>query len=118
MVGKSRRRIWVSLVASPPWKVTNNGSPNCSAEQLGLPLFVTFHGGDATKETHIRRRLFPTIYQRRRKALLARAKAFLCVSDFVARRLQAQGFPEDKLRTHYIGLDLASMAMLAKSRPM
>ena len=80
------------------------------AEQLGLPLFVTFHGGDATKETHIRRRLFPTIYQRRRKALLARATAFLCVSDFVARRLQAQGFPKDKLQTHYIGLDLASMA--------
>lgn len=80
------------------------------AERLGLPLFVTFHGGDATKQTHSRARIIPTIYQRRRAALMAGATRFLCVSDFVAGRLHAQGFPAEKLVTHYIGLDLANMA--------
>jgi glycosyltransferase involved in cell wall biosynthesis len=70
---------------------------------------VTFHGGDATKETHRRRRLIPTIYQRRLEQLQAYASGFLCVSQFVAERLGAQGFPKSKLITHYIGIDLAKM---------
>jgi hypothetical protein len=35
------------------------------ARARGIPLVVTFHGGDATKEKHYRCRLVPTIYQRR-----------------------------------------------------
>jgi len=79
------------------------------AEALGVPLFVTFHGGDATKETHQRRRLIPTIYQRRLSHLQAYASGFLCVSQFVADRLAAQGFPKAKLITHYIGIDVSHM---------
>ena len=79
------------------------------AEALGVPLFVTFHGGDATKETHQRRRLIPTIYQRRLSHLQAYASGFLCVSQFVADRLAAQGFPKAKLITHYIGIDVFGM---------
>ena len=79
------------------------------AQALGVPLYVTFHGGDATKETHRRRRLIPTIYQRRLAQLQAYASGFLCVSQFVAERLGAQGFPKSKLITHYIGIDLAKM---------
>ena len=79
------------------------------AQALGVPLYVTFHGGDATKETHRRRRLIPTIYQRRLAQLQAYASGFLCVSQFVAERLAAQGFPKSKLITHYIGIDLAQM---------
>ena len=79
------------------------------AQALGVPLYVTFHGGDATKETHRRRRLIPTIYQRRMARLQAYASGFLCVSKFVAERLAAQGFPKSKLITHYIGIDLAQM---------
>ena len=79
------------------------------AEALGVPLFVTFHGGDATKETHQRRRLIPTIYQRRLSHLQAYASGFLCVSQFVADRLAAQGFPKAKLITHYIGIDVSGM---------
>ena len=79
------------------------------AEALGVPLFVTFHGGDATKETHQRRRLIPTIYQRRLSHLQAYASGFLCVSQFVADRLAAQGFPKAKLITHYIGIDVYGM---------
>jgi len=79
------------------------------ARQLGLPLYVTYHGGDATKNTHQRQRLIPTIYQRRLAALQDYARAFLCVSDFVARRLADQGFPRDKLVTHYIGIDCSRL---------
>ena len=79
------------------------------AEALRVPLFVTFHGGDATKETHQRRRLIPTIYQRRLSHLQAYARGFLCVSQFVADRLAAQGFPKAKLITHYIGIDVSGM---------
>ena len=79
------------------------------AQALGVPLYVTFHGGDATKETHRRRRLIPTIYQRRLAQLQAYASGFLCVSKFVAERLAAQGFSKSKLITHYIGIDLAQM---------
>ena len=79
------------------------------AQALGVPLYVTFHGGDATKETHRRRRLIPTIYQRRLPQLQAYASGFLCVSQFVADRLAGQGFPKSKLITHYIGIDLAQM---------
>ena len=79
------------------------------ARALGVPLYVTFHGGDATKETHRRSRLIPTIYQRRLSRLQAYASGFLCVSRFVADRLAAQGFPKSKLITHYIGIDVAHM---------
>ena len=79
------------------------------AQRLNIPLYVTYHGGDATKFTHERKRLLPTIYQRRLAALQAYANGFLCVSDFVAKRLEAQGFPKHKLITHYIGIDLADM---------
>ena len=79
------------------------------AQRLGIPLYVTYHGGDATKFTHERKRLLPTIYQRRLAAVQDYANGFLCVSGFVARRLEAQGFPKNKLITHYIGIDIANM---------
>lgn len=79
------------------------------ARQLGIPLYVTYYGGDATKLTHQRQRLLPTIYQRRLNGLKSYASGFLCVSRFIADRLAAQGFPAEKLRTHYIGINLDRM---------
>ena len=81
------------------------------ARALGIPLFVTFHGGDATKQTHKRRRLLPSIYQRRLVQMHDYVSAYLCVSNFVAERLEAQGFPSSKLYTHYIGVPLLKMTM-------
>ena len=80
------------------------------ARALDIPLFVTFHGGDATKQTHQRSRLLPSVYQRRLARMHDYVCAYLCVSDFVAGRLRAQGFPQAKLRTHYIGVPLTQMA--------
>ena len=79
------------------------------ARALNIPLFVTFHGGDATKQTHQRRRLVPSIYQRRLAQMHDYVGAYLCVSGFVADRLRAQGFPQAKLRTHYIGIPLTEI---------
>ena len=39
------------------------------AQRLGIPLYVTYHGGDATKFTHERKRLLPTIDQPRLAAV-------------------------------------------------
>ena len=77
------------------------------ARALRVPLVVTFHGGDATKRTHYRRRLIPTVYQRRLATLQREAAAFVCVSDFIRDTLLARGFPADKLVVLRNGVDLA-----------
>ena len=77
------------------------------ARKTGLPLVVTFHGGDATKDKHFEERpLIPTIFQRRRQAMIETAETILCVSQFVRDRLIARGFPPEKLQTHYLGIDI------------
>lgn len=75
------------------------------ARALGVPLAVTFHGGDATKETHYRRRAIPTIYQRRMAALMREAALFHCVSDHIRDVLLARGFPATKLRVIRLGIE-------------
>jgi glycosyltransferase involved in cell wall biosynthesis len=83
------------------------------AEKAGLPLVVTFHGGDATKDKHFgQRALIPTIFQRRRQQLVETARTILCVSQFVRDTLIARGFPKDKLVTHYLGIDIPENVML------
>jgi colanic acid/amylovoran biosynthesis glycosyltransferase len=77
------------------------------ARALGVPLAVTFHGGDATKETHYRRRAIPTIYQRRLPALMSEAALFHCVSDYIRDTLLARGFPSEKLRVIRYGVEIA-----------
>jgi colanic acid/amylovoran biosynthesis glycosyltransferase len=76
------------------------------ARSLGIPLVVTFHGGDATKETHYRPRLLPHIYQRRLAALQREAALFVCVSEFVRDRLLARGFPPEKLEVIHQGVEI------------
>jgi len=76
------------------------------ARRLGLPLVVSFHGGDATKDKHYRRQLIPTIYQRRLDALKREAALFVCVSDFIRRRLLDRGFPAEKLVVNRYGIEV------------
>jgi colanic acid/amylovoran biosynthesis glycosyltransferase len=76
------------------------------ARQLGIPLVVTYHGGDATKDTHYRRRLLPTIYQRRLESLKHEAAAIICVSDFIRTRLLDRGFPAGKLKVIRYGIEM------------
>jgi glycosyltransferase involved in cell wall biosynthesis len=76
------------------------------ANALGVPLVVTFHGGDATKEKHYAPGLVPTIFQRRLGDLQRQASLFLCVSQFIRDRLAARGFPEAKLRVLRLGVEV------------
>src|SRR5437764_3439309 len=59
------------------------------ARALRVPLVVTFHGGDATKDSHYRRRIPPTVFRRRLAALQREAALFICVSDHIRDSLLA-----------------------------
>jgi glycosyltransferase involved in cell wall biosynthesis len=67
------------------------------ARSLRLPLLVTLHGSDVTRRVDFRARY---------SHLWERASLFLCVSDFIRRKALEAGFPEHKLRVHYIGVDV------------
>jgi len=70
------------------------------ARQLGLPLVVTYYGGDATKHSNTRDSLL-RVYNRRRAALWREAALILPCSDFLRRELAAKGCPEDKMIVHH-----------------
>ncbi len=75
------------------------------ARALRLPLVVTFHGGDATKDGPYRRRLFRTIFQRRCAALQREAALIVCVADHVREALLARDFPAAKLKVIRYGVE-------------
>jgi colanic acid/amylovoran biosynthesis glycosyltransferase len=63
---------------------------------LGLPLIVTLHGYDVTIRSES-----PNTYA----DLGKRASLFLCVSNFIRDKAIQAGFPPEKLRVHYIGIN-------------
>jgi glycosyltransferase involved in cell wall biosynthesis len=72
------------------------------ARRLALPLVVTLHGGEVSKNAHYR----PfALLRRRLPALAAYASAFVCVSDAVRQQALARGFPADRLVVLPIGTD-------------
>jgi glycosyltransferase involved in cell wall biosynthesis len=75
------------------------------ARTLRLPLAVTFHGGDATKDEHYQRQLIPTVFQRRCAALQREAALFICVAEHIREVLLARGFPAAKLKVIRYGVE-------------
>ena len=75
------------------------------ARALGLPLVVTFHGGDATKDGPYRKRLFPTVFQRRYMALQREAALIVCVAEHIREALLARDFPAAKLKVIRYGVE-------------
>jgi colanic acid/amylovoran biosynthesis glycosyltransferase len=77
------------------------------AKRLGIPLIVTFHGADATvfDLTGTKARFGHRRYMAHRDELQKGGALFLAVSQFVRRKLLAQGFPEEKVEVHYTGVD-------------
>jgi colanic acid/amylovoran biosynthesis glycosyltransferase len=65
-------------------------------DHLRVPLVVTLHGSDVTKRID---------FEHRYSALWKKASIFLCVSEFIRRKAEDAGFPKEKLRVHYIGVD-------------
>lgn len=80
------------------------------ARALGVPLVVTFHGGDAHKQAHWRWLPVPALQRVRMAGMIGYASAFLCVSDGVRDRLIARGVPRDLLHVHPIGVELDEVA--------
>ncbi len=74
------------------------------AERLGIPLAVTFHGGDVYKSTHYRV-IPPALFRLRMARLRAYASLFVCVSAAVRRRLLERGFPAERAEVIHIGTD-------------
>lgn len=75
-------------------------------EQLSLPLIVTFHGYDiTTRDECADSSLTQKIYFQRRNDLMKKATLFIAISRFIQKCLIDQGFPEEKVRLHYIGVD-------------
>jgi len=73
------------------------------ARSLGVPLLVTLHGSDVTVK-------WASAASMRR--LGQEATLFLCVSQFIRERAIAAGLPKEKLRVHYIGVDLQQFQAL------
>lgn len=75
------------------------------ARQLKLPLLVSFHGYDATVTPDYARSLSHRTYLQQKSRLQSKAAGFIAISKFLQDRLLRQGFPEDKVQLHYIGID-------------
>ena len=78
------------------------------ARSLNIPLLVHFRGADATTTVASNARYLSLnhwIYFQRREALKREARLFITVSKFIREKLLEQGFPADRVITHYNGVD-------------
>jgi colanic acid/amylovoran biosynthesis glycosyltransferase len=77
------------------------------ANALNLPLVMHLRGGaEIMREEVIRRKSWALPFLLRKKELCKRAAIFLCVSEFIRNKALEHGFPEEKLRVQYTGIDL------------
>lgn len=79
-----------------------------TTENLCLPLIVTLHGRDVTvRRSELLRTKKPVAirYAFSKKTLARRASRIICVSEHLKKTAIEQGFPAEKLITHYIGVD-------------
>ena len=77
------------------------------ARRLAVPLITTFHGPDIAI-TDLRYEKMYWGFRRyiaNKEKLRASGGTFLAVSNFVGRKLQEQGFPEERILLAYTGID-------------
>jgi len=87
---------------------------SAAARRLALPLVVTLHGRDVTvRPSELLRSRKPVAirYALERHKLGDRAARLICVSDEIRNAALRAGLPEDKLLTHYIGVDTVKYAV-------
>lgn len=79
------------------------------AEALDVPLVTTLHGYDVSR-SRLRMLLSGRLSWMRhallRRRLIGRGSLFLAVSEAIRHRAIAQGFPAERVVTHYIGADV------------
>jgi glycosyltransferase involved in cell wall biosynthesis len=77
------------------------------SQYLRLPLVLHLRGGAELLPDHeLRRHLFQLPFLVHRKRLWQRASLFLCVSNFIREKALKAGFPAEKVRVQYTGMDL------------
>ena len=86
------------------------------ARKLGLPLAVTYYGGDATKISNTKDSFF-RVYNRRRQKLWDEADLILPCSDFIRRELLSKGAPDEKMVVHHNTADPAKFQPGEKGKP-
>ncbi len=80
------------------------------AEKLKIPFLVTFHGYDITLTRKAIWRTGKLLYYQlifHEQELQRKASAFIAVSNFIRNKLVEQGYPQEKIIQHYIGVDTA-----------
>jgi colanic acid/amylovoran biosynthesis glycosyltransferase len=81
------------------------------AEAAKLPMILTLHGGaEILPDSTLRRERYNLPFYMFRSRLWRRTALFICVSEFVRRKALENGFPADKLRVHYTGIDCSIFA--------
>jgi glycosyltransferase involved in cell wall biosynthesis len=77
------------------------------AEWLGIPVITTFHGFDATiRDSFLEKSAYGLReYVRRKHVLKERGRLFIAVSRFIKSKILEQGFAEEKMVVHYVGVD-------------
>jgi colanic acid/amylovoran biosynthesis glycosyltransferase len=92
------------------------GSAVSIARALDIPMVLHLRGGaEMHSDDVLRSKLFQRPYLRWREQLWQRGSLFLCVSEFIRRKAIEAGFPEDKLRVHYTGIE---MSRFTRSEPV
>jgi colanic acid/amylovoran biosynthesis glycosyltransferase len=78
------------------------------AESLPVPLVVTCHGMDVSIDRYQwqNRPMLGDHYLARRKRLFREGHLFLGVSRFICDQMIRRGYPPEKVRLHYIGVDI------------
>jgi glycosyltransferase involved in cell wall biosynthesis len=86
------------------------------SRQLRLPLILHLRGGAELMPDHeLRRHLFQLPFLAYRKQLWQRASLFLCVSNYIRQKALKAGFPAEKVRVQYTGMDLRSFTITEQS---
>lgn len=82
------------------------------AQALKIPLITTFRGFDATYSTLAlltAGKVSWINYVLYRSELARHGNLFLCVSEFLRRKVLERGFPADRTITHYTGIDVEAI---------
>jgi colanic acid/amylovoran biosynthesis glycosyltransferase len=76
------------------------------SNRLNIPLILHLRGGaELMPDAELRRHLFELPFLAFRRQLWQRASLFLCVSQYIRDKALLAGFPEEKLRVHYTGMN-------------
>ena len=76
------------------------------SNQLNLPLVLHLRGGaEMMRDADLRRHLFQMPFLAYRRQLWERASLFLCPSNYIREKAIRAGFPEEKVRVQYTGMN-------------